>query len=54
MGTEFHQRLRAGFRALAAEYPRRCRLIDAARPEQAIANEIAALAAEAIGARAGR
>jgi dTMP kinase len=54
MGTEFHQRLRAGFRALAAEFPRRCRLIDAARPEQAVANEIAALAAEVVGARAGR
>jgi dTMP kinase len=51
MGAAFQQRLRAGFRALAAEYPSRCRLIDAHRPEQAVANEIAALAAEVLGAR---
>jgi dTMP kinase len=32
MGTAFHERLRAGFRALAGREPERCVLIDAAQP----------------------
>lgn len=48
MGLAFQQALRAGFRALTAEFPDRCRLIDAARPEAAIADEIAALAEGAL------
>ncbi len=49
MGQEFQTSLRAGFRALAAGFPDRCRLIDAARPAEAIAAEIAAMAAEVLG-----
>lgn len=44
LGAGFQDRLRAGFRALAAEFPDRCRLIDAGREVDAIAEEIAALA----------
>ncbi len=43
-GLAFQQRLRAGFRALAAEFPARCHLIDGARPAPEIAAEIAAIA----------
>jgi dTMP kinase len=42
-GLAFQQRLRDGFRALAAEFPGRCRLIDAARAPDDIAAEIARL-----------
>lgn len=41
-GIAFQRRLRAGFRDLAAEYPERCRLIDAARPAQAITEDLIA------------
>jgi dTMP kinase len=44
MGAAFQARLREGFRGLAAEFPDRCRLIDASRAPDAIAAEIAALA----------
>jgi dTMP kinase len=54
MGLPFQHRLRAGFRALAAEFPGRCRLIDAGREADAVAAEIAALALAALGAEAGR
>jgi len=37
---EFHTRLRAGFRDIAAAEPQRCVLIDADRPADAIADEI--------------
>jgi dTMP kinase len=43
LGADFQARLRAGFRALAAEFPGRCRLIDAARPEAEVAAEVLAL-----------
>lgn len=44
LGAGFQDRLRAGFRALAAEFPDRCRLIDAGRDTDAVAGEIAAIA----------
>lgn len=44
MGADFQIRLRAGFLALAAEFPGRVRVIDGARPPDAIADEIEALA----------
>ena len=44
-GGDFQNRLRLGFRALAAEFPARVRLVDAARPAEAIAAGIAAEAA---------
>lgn len=50
LGAGFQHRLRAGFRALAAEFPGRVRLIDGDRPVEAIATEIAAIAREAIAA----
>ena len=37
---EFHTKLRAGFRDIAATEPQRCVLIDADRPADAIADEI--------------
>lgn len=46
-GLEFQHRLRAGFRALAAEAPGRCVLIDASQDADAIAGAIA----EAVAAR---
>ncbi len=46
-GLDFQHRLRAGFRALAAEYPDRCTLIDGNRPPEEIAAEIAPLALQA-------
>lgn len=41
-GADFQQRLRTGFRALAAEFPGRCVLIDGARPEVEVADAILA------------
>ncbi|WP_374382725.1 dTMP kinase [Dongia sp.] len=43
MGVDFHRRLGAGFRQLAAAEPDRCRIIDAARSREEIAAEIAGL-----------
>jgi dTMP kinase len=40
-GAAFQARLRDGFRALAAEFPDRCILIDGDRPEDEVAAEIA-------------
>ena len=42
LGEGFQARLREGFRALAAEFPARCVLIDGARPEDDVAAEILA------------
>jgi dTMP kinase len=44
-GLPFQQKLRRGFRALAAEAPDRCVLIDATQPVDAIADAIAAAVA---------
>lgn len=44
MGADFQHRLRDGFRALVADHPDRCRLIDGDRPAEAVAAEIAAIA----------
>jgi dTMP kinase len=49
MGLDFHRRLAAGFREIAAAAPERCRLIDAARDVAAIAADIRA----AVSARYG-
>ena len=49
MGIEFHQRLAEGFRQLAAADPARCRIIDAARPREVIAAEIAGLIRDRFG-----
>lgn len=40
-GLAFHERLRAGFRAIAAAEPKRCVLLDASRAVDAIAADIA-------------
>lgn len=48
-GLDFQRRLRAGFRALAAEFPGRCRLVPADGPEEAVAERVAAALAEAVG-----
>jgi dTMP kinase len=52
LGGGFQARLCAGFRALAAEFPGRCMLIDAARDEAAVAAAIAAAVAARLGAPA--
>ncbi len=49
MGGGFQTRLRDGFVALAAEYPFRIRLIDGARAPEAVAADIARIAAQALG-----
>ena len=41
MGLDFHRRLREGFLAIAAADPDRCRVINAMRPVDEIADEIA-------------
>lgn len=49
MGLDFHQRLRAGFKAIAAADPARCVMIDADRPIEVIQSDLRA----AISARYG-
>ncbi len=44
MGEDFQRRLRDGFRALAAEFPGRCVLIDGNRSEEAVAADVLAAA----------
>lgn len=41
-GLDFQMRLRAGFLALAEEYPERCRVIDGNRTEDAVAADVRA------------
>jgi dTMP kinase len=45
LGLEFQRRLARGFRALAAEFPERCRLVPADGAPEAVAARVAALAA---------
>ncbi|MBF9034284.1 dTMP kinase [Rhodobacterales bacterium HKCCE2091] len=45
-GISFQRKLRAGFRALAADFPDRCVLVDADRPEEVIAAECLARVSE--------
>ena len=47
---DFHRRLRAGYLAIAAAEPERCRVIDAGRPVADIAAEIRAVVTAATGA----
>ncbi|MBB5222843.1 dTMP kinase [Amaricoccus macauensis] len=42
LGTDFQLRLRAGFLALAAEFPERCRVIDASGTAEEVAARVAA------------
>ncbi|MDP4822536.1 MAG: dTMP kinase [Aestuariivirgaceae bacterium] len=46
-GLAFHERLREGFRAIAAADPKRCVLLDASRSVETIATEVASI----VGAR---
>ncbi|MFC7703956.1 dTMP kinase [Plastorhodobacter daqingensis] len=48
LGLAFQTRLATGFRALAREFPERCRLVDGNRDIDAIAAEVAALAQAAL------
>ena len=45
LGADFQARLRAGFLALADEYPGRCRLIDGNRDAEAVAHDVRAAVA---------
>ena len=45
MGLAMQRAMRAGFRALAQDFPDRVRIIDGDRPPEAIAAEIAGLMA---------
>lgn len=47
-GADLQRKMRAGFLALAAEFPDRCRVIDGNRPADAVAAEIAAVADRAL------
>jgi dTMP kinase len=48
--TDFHERVRQGFREIAARAPERCQLIDASAGIEAIAAAIAGAAADRLGA----
>ena len=50
LGLEFHARIRAGFRAIAEAEPARCVLVDAARPVDAVADDLRALVRARLGA----
>lgn len=39
-GLAFHRKLRAGFLAIAAQDPERCKIIDSSRPYEAVAKDI--------------
>lgn len=47
-GAGLQRQMRAGFLALAAEHPVRCRVIDGNRPAEAVAAEVAAIADRAL------
>jgi dTMP kinase len=50
-GAEFHARLRAAFLDIATADPGRCVIVDAARPEDVVASEIARLALARLAAK---
>lgn len=50
-GLVMQTRMRSGFLALAAEWPARIRVVDGARPAEAVAAEVAALVDAALEAR---
>jgi dTMP kinase len=52
-GLSFHAKLRQGFRALVAAEPERCRLIDAARDPDKVAEDIRAIVADRFGLAEG-
>lgn len=52
LGADFQHRLRDGFLALAREYPARVRLINGARPVDAVAADLAAAARAHLAGRA--
>jgi dTMP kinase len=54
MTSDFHERVRAGFLAVARAEPERCAVIDAARPADAVAVEIRALVARRFGLDLGQ
>ncbi|MFM2042183.1 MAG: hypothetical protein RLY86_759 [Pseudomonadota bacterium] len=49
MGTEFHARLRQGFREIAAADPARCQVIAAARPMEMVAADIRDVLSKRLG-----
>ena len=49
LDPSFHERLRAGFKVIAAENPGRCVLIDAARDVASVARAVAAAVRERLG-----
>ncbi len=51
-GHGFHERLRAAFRAIAAEAPERCVLVDAAGPVEAVAERVLAAVEARLGVAA--
>ncbi len=51
MGFEFHKRLRQGFRAIARQNPKRCRLVDASGDETTVAKRIERLVAIRFGVK---
>lgn len=48
MDVAFHQRLRDGFLAIAAEDPERCHIVDASRPQDEVADSVRKLFEEKI------
>jgi dTMP kinase len=48
-GLAIHERIRAGYRAIAREEPDRCAVVDANRPPEAIAVDIRALVKDRLG-----
>ncbi|MCB2110193.1 MAG: dTMP kinase [Defluviimonas sp.] len=48
-GAGLQRRMQAGFRALAEEFPARCRLVDGDRAPDEVAAEVRAIAARAFG-----
>jgi dTMP kinase len=51
LGGDFHKRLHDGYRDIARQEPERCRLIDAARPAEAVAADLARAMMEFLGKR---